>query len=101
MILDKVNSPKDVKALSISEMNSLANEMRELIIKKVNTIGGHMGPNLGIVETTIAMHYVFNSPVDKFIFGSLILTSNLLHSSIICFVLFETPIILFKISVSK
>ena len=68
MILDKVNSPKDVKALSISEMNSLANEMRELIIKKVNTIGGHMGPNLGIVETTIAMHYVFNSPVDKFIF---------------------------------
>lgn len=68
MILDKVNSPKDVKALSISEMNSLANEMRELIIKKVNIIGGHMGPNLGIVETTIAMHYVFNSPVDKFIF---------------------------------
>lgn len=68
MILDKVNSPKDVKALSISEMNSLANEMRELIIKKVNTIGGHMGPNLGIVEATIAMHYVFNSPVDKFIF---------------------------------
>lgn len=68
MILDKVNSPKDVKALSISEMNSLAKEMRELIIKKVNTIGGHMGPNLGIVETTIAMHYVFNSPVDKFIF---------------------------------
>ena len=60
MILDKVNSPKDVKALSISEMN--------LIIKKVNTIGGHMGPNLGIVEATIAMHYVFNSPVDKFIF---------------------------------
>lgn len=68
MILDKVNSPKDVKALSISEMNSLANEMKELIIKKVNTIGGHMGPNLGIVEATIAMHYVFNSPVDKFIF---------------------------------
>lgn len=68
MILDKINTPKDVKALSISEMNTLADEMRELIIKKVNTIGGHIGPNLGIIETTIAMHYVFNSPVDKFIF---------------------------------
>ena len=68
MILDKVNSPKDVKALSVSEMNSLADEIRELIIKKVNTIGGHMGPNLGIIEATIAMHYVFNSPVDKFVF---------------------------------
>lgn len=68
MILDKVNTPNDVKTLSISEMNTLADEIRELIIKKVNTIGGHMGPNLGIIEATIAMHYVFNSPVDKFIF---------------------------------
>ena len=68
MILDKVNTPDDVKKLSIREMNSLADEMRELIIKKVNTIGGHMGPNLGIIETTIAMHYVFNSPVDKVVF---------------------------------
>lgn len=68
MILDKINTPKDLKNLSIQEMNFLADEMRELIIKKVNTIGGHMGPNLGIIETTIAMHYVFNSPVDKFVF---------------------------------
>ncbi len=68
MILDKVNLPCDLKRLSIDEMNLLAAEMRELIIKKVNAIGGHMGPNLGIVEATIAMHYVFNSPVDKFIF---------------------------------
>ena len=68
MILDKVNTPDDLKKLSIDEMNSLAQEMRELIIKKVNTIGGHMGPNLGIVEATIAMHYVFNSPVDKIVF---------------------------------
>ncbi len=68
MILDKVNLPCDLKCLSIDEMNLLAGEIRELIIKKVNTIGGHMAPNLGIVETTIAMHYVFNSPVDKFIF---------------------------------
>lgn len=68
MILDKVNTPDDVKKLSIDEMNSLAKEIRALIIKKVNVTGGHMGPNLGIVETTIAMHYVFNSPVDKFVF---------------------------------
>lgn len=68
MILDKVNNSKDVKTLSISEMNSLADEMRKLIIKKVNTIGGHMGPNLGIIEATIAMHYVFDMPKDKIVF---------------------------------
>lgn len=68
MILDKVNMPQDLKTLSLDEMNSLADEMRELIIKKVNTTGGHMGPNLGIIEATIAMHYVFNSPVDKIVF---------------------------------
>lgn len=68
MILDKVNNPADVKKLSSAEMKILASEIRELIIKKVNTIGGHMGPNLGIVEATIAMHYVFNSPNDKFVF---------------------------------
>ncbi len=68
MILDKVYSADDVKKLSFDEMKSLAGEIRELIIKKVNTTGGHMGPNLGIVEATIAMHYVFNSPVDKFVF---------------------------------
>lgn len=68
MILDKVNSPEDLKKLSVEEMNTLADEMRELIIKKVNTTGGHMGPNLGIIEATVAMHYVFNSPVDKIVF---------------------------------
>ncbi|MCR5266168.1 MAG: 1-deoxy-D-xylulose-5-phosphate synthase [Cyanobacteria bacterium RUI128] len=68
MILDKVNSPDDVKTLSTEEMKLLADEIRPLIINKVNTIGGHMGPNLGIVEATIALHYVFNSPEDKFIF---------------------------------
>ena len=68
MILDKVNTPDDLKNLSVDEMNYLADEMRELIIKKVNITGGHMGPNLGIIETTIAMHYVFNSPVDKIVF---------------------------------
>jgi 1-deoxy-D-xylulose-5-phosphate synthase len=68
MILDKIETQKDLKQLNISDMETLASEIRELIIKKVNTTGGHMGPNLGIVETTIALHYVFNSPKDKFVF---------------------------------
>ncbi|MDO5307197.1 MAG: 1-deoxy-D-xylulose-5-phosphate synthase [bacterium] len=68
MIIEKVNEPKDLKNLNIETLNTLSDEMRKLIIKKVNTIGGHFGPNLGMIEATIAMHYVFNSPVDKFIF---------------------------------
>lgn len=68
MVLNSVNSPTDLKKLSVEEMNTLADEMRELIVKKVNTTGGHMGPNLGILEATIAFHYVFNSPVDKIVF---------------------------------
>ena len=67
-VLNKINSPEDLRKLNIEELNILADEMRELIIKKVNITGGHFSPNLGIVETTIALHYVFNSPVDKFVF---------------------------------
>ena len=67
-VLDKVNYPNDIKKLSIAELDTLADEMRQLIIKKVNTTGGHMGPNLGIIEATIALHYVFNSPQDKIVF---------------------------------
>lgn len=68
MILDKINTQNDLKDLSVEELNALSAEMRELIIKKVNAVGGHMGPNLGIIEATIAMHYTFNSPTDKFVF---------------------------------
>lgn len=68
MILDKVNTPQDLKKVEINELKILADEMRKLIIQKVNTIGGHMAPNLGIVETTIALHYVFDSPIDKIIY---------------------------------
>ena len=67
-IFAKVNTPKDVKTLSVSEMNILSEDIRKAIINKVDTIGGHLGPDLGIVEATIAMHYVFNSPIDKFVF---------------------------------
>lgn len=68
MILEKVNTPDDLKNMPLEELPALADEMRQLIIKKVNTIGGHLGPNLGIVEATIALHYVFDSPQDKIIF---------------------------------
>lgn len=68
MILDKINNPNDLKKCSIEELKELNSEMRDLIIKKVNTIGGHMAPNLGAVELTTALHYVFNSPIDKFVF---------------------------------
>ncbi len=68
MILDKVNNPVDLRNLTYDEMGILSDEMRDLIINKVNTIGGHCGPNLGIAEMTIALHYVFNSPEDKIVF---------------------------------
>ena len=67
-ILEKVYYPNDLKKLAISEMEPLAQEIRDLLIKKVNTTGGHMGPNLGFVEPTIALHYVFNTPEDKIVY---------------------------------
>lgn len=67
-VLEKINSPQDVKKLSTDEMNTLAQDIRNAIITRVNTIGGHLGPDLGIAEAAIAMHYVFNSPEDKFVF---------------------------------
>ena len=67
-LLKKIDSPYDLKKLSINEMEALSVEIREGILNRVNKIGGHCSPNLGIVEATIALHYVFNSPIDKFIF---------------------------------
>ncbi|MGG7159792.1 1-deoxy-D-xylulose-5-phosphate synthase [Clostridium baratii] len=67
-ILNEVNSPVDLKKVSLNKLNILAEEIRNVLIKKVNATGGHMGPNLGMVEATIAMHYVFNSPIDKIVF---------------------------------
>ncbi len=68
MVLDKIENPNDLKTLSLEEMNQLAEEIRKAILNRVSKVGGHVGPNLGIVETTIAMHYVFNSPIDKIVF---------------------------------
>lgn len=68
MYLEKINSPSDIKSYSLDEMKELANEMRTALLKKLSIHGGHCGPNFGMVEATIALHYVFNSPVDKFVF---------------------------------
>ena len=67
-ILNKINEPKDLKILNNEELNLLGGEIREVLIKKVSTTGGHFGPNLGMVEATIALHYVFNSPIDKIVY---------------------------------
>lgn len=66
-ILDKVNAPADLKKLSAAELTELAQDVRAAVLNKVSQIGGHTGPNLGVVELTIALHKVFQSPVDKFV----------------------------------
>ena len=68
MIIEKIKSPADVKKLTREEMKEVAVEIRTLLIEKLSRHGGHCGPNLGMVEATIAMHYVFNSPEDKIVF---------------------------------
>ena len=67
-ILKNINSPDDVKKLNMEELKVLAKDIRDGLFNRLTKIGGHFGPNFGIVETEIAMHYVFNSPEDKFIF---------------------------------
>lgn len=66
-ILDKIDSPKDLKALSLKELELLAGEIRQKIVETVAKRGGHLAPNLGAVELTLALHYVFNAPRDKII----------------------------------
>lgn len=68
MYIEKINGPQDVKKLSIDELNALASEMRDALLHRASVHGGHFGPNFGIVEATIALHYVFDSPQDKFVF---------------------------------
>ena len=68
MYLEKINSPKDLKTMSIEELKKLAEEMRTALLNRVSKTGGHVGPNLGIIEAVIALHYVFDSPKDKFVF---------------------------------
>lgn len=68
MYLEKINSPDDVKKLITGELETLAKEMRQALITKTSWCGGHLASNLGVVELTIALHYVFHSPTDKIIF---------------------------------
>ncbi|MBQ9281129.1 MAG: 1-deoxy-D-xylulose-5-phosphate synthase [Treponema sp.] len=68
MILDGINSPKDLKKYSVPELETIAGEIREGLFNRLTKIGGHFGPNFGFVEATIALHYVFDSPKDKFVF---------------------------------
>src|SRR6202021_769218 len=67
-ILETIHSPADVKKLSIPELTQLCAEIRERLIVGVSKTGGHIGPNLGVVELTVAMHYVFDPPTDHFVY---------------------------------
>ncbi len=68
MYLENINSPADVKAVGIDKLDILAGEVRKHLLQKLSDHGGHIGPNLGMVEATVALHYVFNSPIDKMVF---------------------------------
>ena len=68
MYIDNINSPADVKKLNIMQLNVLAEEMRHALLTRASRHGGHFGPNFGMVEAIIAMHYVFDSPKDKIVF---------------------------------
>jgi 1-deoxy-D-xylulose-5-phosphate synthase len=68
MYLENINNPSDVKKLNNEQLQELAAEIRKTLLEKISKHGGHFGPNFGIVEATIALHYVFDSPKDKFVF---------------------------------
>ena len=68
MYIENINSPADVKTLNIMQLNVLAEEIRHALLTRASKHGGHFGPNFGMVEAIIAMHYVFDSPKDKIVF---------------------------------
>ena len=68
MILENISGPQDLKKLTIEELHTLVDETRTVLLEKISSHGGHSGPNLGMVEMTVALHHVFDSPVDKIIF---------------------------------
>lgn len=70
MILDTVNSPADLRALAPDQLTSLAAEIREFVVQAVSVTGGHLGPNLGAVELTLAIHRVFDSPKDAILWDT-------------------------------
>lgn len=68
MELKDIKSPADIKNLTVSELEHIASQMRDAVLHRTSIIGGHVGPNLGVVETTLAMHYVFDAPKDKLVY---------------------------------
>jgi len=68
MYIEKINSPKDLKSLSVEQLSVVADEVRQGVLNRVSHHGGHVGPNLGFTEATVALHYVFNAPEDKIVF---------------------------------
>ena len=68
MYLENINGPEDIKKLEVSQLPALADETRSALVNRISKIGGHQGPNLGVVEVTVALHYVFDSPKDKIVF---------------------------------
>lgn len=68
MLLEQIHQPEDLKSLSIKQLEALAEEIRHFLISKLSVTGGHLAPNLGVVELTLALHTLFDSPRDKFIF---------------------------------
>ena len=68
MYIEKIQSPADLKGMDIATLNIVADEVRQAVLNRVSKHGGHVGPNLGFVEATVALHYVFNAPEDKFVF---------------------------------
>ena len=69
-LLDSIAGPDDVKAFDPSELDQLAQEIREFLVASVSRTGGHLGPNLGVVELSIALHRVFDSPQDTIVFDT-------------------------------
>ncbi|MFI5081467.1 MAG: 1-deoxy-D-xylulose-5-phosphate synthase N-terminal domain-containing protein, partial [Streptosporangiales bacterium] len=69
-LLESISGPRDLKALSPDELPALASEIRDFLIEAVSRNGGHLGPNLGVVELTIALHRVFDSPADRIVFDT-------------------------------
>lgn len=68
MYIEKLKSPADLKALNLEALQVVAGETRDAVLNRVSQHGGHIGPNLGFVEATVALHYVFDAPKDKFVF---------------------------------
>ena len=68
MYIEKIKSPADLKPLSIEALKIVADETRQAVLNRVSKHGGHVGPNLGFVEATVALHYVFDAPKDKLVF---------------------------------